>query len=106
MDEEEEESMNEGETRHVEEEGDLDPEQVRQGWEEEMNHMVKTLGMFEFGTSKDAMSRAGKMPTTTNWVDRAKKDDNGKTFVRCRLVPKGEGPRDDLFAAMPLCSRS
>ena len=46
------------------------------------------------------------MPTTTKWVDRAKKDDTGKTFVRCRLVardfkPKREGPRDDLFAAMP-----
>ena len=30
----------------------------------------------------------------------------GKTFVRCRLAardskPKREGPRDDLFAAMP-----
>ena len=45
------------------------------------------------------------MPTTTKWVDRVKKDDNGKMFVRCRLVardfkPKHEGPRDD-FAAMP-----
>ena len=33
-------------------------------------------------------------------------DDGGKEFVRCRLVgrdfkPKREGPRDDLFAAMP-----
>ena len=39
----------EGETQ-FEERGDLDPEQVRQGREEEMNHMVETLGMFEFGS--------------------------------------------------------
>ena len=46
------------------------------------------------------------MPTTTKQVDRVKKDDDVRTFVRCRLVardfePKHEGPRDDLFAAMP-----
>ena len=47
-----------------------------------------------------------RCPRRQKWVDLAKKDDNGKTFVRCRLVarvfkPKREGPRDDLFAAMP-----
>ena len=35
-----------------------------------------------------------------------KKDDDGRAFVRCRLVardfkPRREGPRDDMFAAMP-----
>ena len=40
--------------------GDLDPEQVRQGREEEMNYTVKTLGMFEFGSWQDATSKAGK----------------------------------------------
>ena len=69
-----------------------------------MNYMVKTLKMFEFGSWDDATSTTSKMPTTTKWVDRAKKDDSGKMFVRCRLVardfkPKHEGPRDDLFAA-------
>ena len=49
--------------------------------------------------------KTSKMPTTTKWVDRATKDDNGQMFVRCRLVardfkPKRKGPRDDLFAAM------
>ena len=106
VNEEEEEGMTEVESRRGDEGGDFDPEQVRQGREEEMNYMVKKLGMFEFGSWKDATSSAGKMPTTTNWVDRAKKDDNGKTFVRCRpvahdLKPKRERPRDDLFAAMP-----
>ena len=33
-------------------------------------------------------------------------DDDGRAFVRCRLVardfkPRRDGPRDDLFAAMP-----
>ena len=40
--------MTEEESRHVEEGGDLDPEHVRQGREEEKNYMIKTLGMFEF----------------------------------------------------------
>ena len=106
VNEEEEEWMTEGEARQVEEGCDLDPEQVRQGREEEMNYMVKTSKMFEFGSWEDATTRSSKMPTTTKWVDRAKKDDTGKTFVRCRLVardfkPKREGARDDLFAAMP-----
>ena len=106
VNEEEEEWMTEEEPRQGDEGGDLDPEQVRQGREEEMNYMVKMLKMFELGSWEDATSRTNKMPTTTKWVDRAKKDDTGKTFVRCRLVardfkPKREGPRDDLFAAMP-----
>ena len=40
--EEEEEWMTEEESRQVEDGGDLDPEQVRQGREEEMNYMIKT----------------------------------------------------------------
>ena len=51
-----------------------------------MNYMIKTLKMFEFGSWEDATSRTSKMPTTTKWVDRAKMDDNGKMFVRCRLA--------------------
>ena len=106
VNEEEEEWTTEEEPQRGDEGGDLDPEQVRQGREEEMNYMIKTLKMFEFGSWEDATSTTSKMPTTTKWVDRAKKDDSGKMFVRCRLVardfkPKHEGPRDDLFAAMP-----
>ena len=40
--------------------------------------MIKALGMYEFGSWEDATSRTSKMPTTTKWVDRAKKDDTGK----------------------------
>ena len=72
----------------------------------EMNDKVNTLGMFEFGSWHEATSKAGKAPTTTKWIDRVEKDDDGREFVRCRLVARGfkptrEGPRDDLFAAMP-----
>ena len=84
----------------------MDPEQVRQGREEEINYIFLILKMFEFESWEEATSKAGKMPTTTKRVDRNKKDDNGETFVKYRLMtrdfkPKHEGPSDDLFAAMP-----
>ena len=106
VNEEEEEWMTEEEPRRCDEGGDLHPEQVRQCREEEMNYKVKTLKMFEFGSWEDVTSRTSKIPTTTRWVDRAKKDDSGKTFIKCRLVardfkPKRGGPRDDMLAAMP-----
>ena len=66
VNEEEEEWMTEEEPRQGDEGGDLDPDQVRQFREEDMNYMVKTLQMFEFGSWRDATSRAGEMPTTTN----------------------------------------
>ena len=49
----------EGEAQFEEEGGDLDPEQVRQGQEEEMHYMVKELEM-----------EASKGPTVTKWIDR------------------------------------
>ena len=72
--------MTEQESRRGDEGGDLDPEQVRQCREQEMNYMVKTLKMFEFGSYEDATSGTSKMPTTTKWVDRAKKDDKGNNI--------------------------
>ena len=50
--------------------------------------------------------RGGKRPTATKWVECNKTDENGRVFVRCRLVardakPRREGIRDDMFAAMP-----
>ena len=36
-------------------------EQVRQCRKEEMNYMVKTLGMFDFGSWEEATSKAGKI---------------------------------------------
>ena len=77
VNEEEEEWMTEEEPRQSDEGGDLDPVQVRQGREEEMNYMVKTLKMLEFGSWEDATSRTSKTPTTSKSFDRAKKDDTG-----------------------------
>ena len=57
--------MEAGEAQLESEGDDLDPEQVRRGREEEMNYMVKTLEMFEFGSWEAAMTRIGKIPTTT-----------------------------------------
>ena len=75
-----------GEAPFEEERCDLDPEQVRQGRKEEkMKYMVKTLGMFEFGSWQEATSKAGKAPTTTKWIDRVMKGNNGREFVRCPL---------------------
>ena len=73
---------------------------------QELEYVIKTLQMFEFDALQEAMRGGGEAPTTTKWVDRTKKDDDGKEFVRCWLVapdlkPKREAPRDDLFAAMP-----
>ena len=48
-----------------------------------------------------------KERSTTKWIDRVEKDDDGREFVRCRpaassIKPRRDCPRDDLFAAMPL----
>ena len=68
--------------------------------------MVKKLDMFEFGTYEEAVSRAGKQPTTTKWVEGWKADDKGGRFARFRLVGrdfkvKGVEEQEDLFSPMP-----
>ena len=52
----EEEWMTEEGPRQGDEGGDLVQEQVRQGREEEMNYIVKTLKMIEIGSWEDATS--------------------------------------------------
>ena len=79
----------------------MDPEQVRQGREQEMNDMGKTLGMFDCGSWEESTSKAGKDQTTVKNID------DGREIVRCRQVPrdfnpKRESPMDELFVAMPL----
>ena len=51
----------------------------------ELGYMVETLKMFEFGSWREATSKACKSLTTTKWVDRMKKDE-GHEFVRCRVI--------------------
>ena len=96
-----------GGTQAEEREQGLDPVQVQQVRNEEPEHTIKTLQTFELSSLQEAMSRDGRAPTTTKWVDRTKKNSDGKESVKCHLVardvkPKREGPRDDLFAAIPL----
>ena len=87
-------------------EGELDPKQVVEGRREEAQFMVKRLDMFEFGSYEEAVGRGGKVPTTTKWVEGWKMGEDGKRFVRCRLVgrdfkARSGGDMEDLFAAMP-----
>ena len=88
--------------------GEMDEESRRKGRMEELDYMVNVLEMFEFGDYEEATRRGGgRRPTTTKWVEGWKKDEeSGGWFVRSRLVgrdfrTKGEGVRNDLFAAMP-----
>ena len=79
---------------------------VKNGRHEELMYMIDKLQMFEFGDERQAWAQGGKRPTTTKWVEGPKVGEDGKAFARCRLVardfkPQREGPRDDLFAAMP-----
>ena len=61
----------------------------------EMDYVVGALKMFEFGSLAEATN-----PTTTSWVDRVKINEEGREFVRCRLVVRDVRPRTeaaDLF---------
>ena len=63
--------------------------------------MVKSLVTFEFGAWQESTSKGGKAPTTTKWIDRVKKDDDGRESVRCRVVarevkPRREDPKYDF----------
>ena len=93
VNEEEEEWMTEEESRRDDERGDLDPEQVRQGREEEMNYIVKTWKMFESGSWEDATSRAGKCLRQRNGLIVPRRTTVEKTFVRCRLVARDFKPK-------------
>ena len=61
-----------------------------------MNYKVNTLRMFEFWFVGRSDVESSKAPTTTKWIDRVRKNDNGREFMRYRLVtrdfkPRGEG---------------
>ena len=99
-------SGQEGEWTEMDPQEEIDKKLAEEGVKDEVDYMVKKLNMFEFGTLEEAWERGGKAPTTTKWVKGWKFDDDGKKFMRCRLVArdfkvKNERNRDDLFAAMP-----
>ena len=70
----------------VRDDGRLNPGLVEQERKEEINCSVETLNMFEFVSWVEAATNAVNSPTTTKWVDRVEKDDEGHEFVRCRPV--------------------
>ena len=76
--EEEVESKMDG-VAQIENGGDLAPEQARQGREEEMNYLVKTLGMSRFMGRGDVESGQG----SEKWIDRLRKDDDGREASTC-----------------------
>ena len=83
---EEEEWMTEEESRQVEEGGDLDPEQVRQGREEEIIYISKTLKMFEFESWEEATSKAGKMPHNN---ETGRPEQEGRQWENLRQAQTG-----------------
>ena len=91
--------MEEADEPHAE----LDPIQIQHQRREELEYMIKTVQMFEFGSLQEAMSRVGKVWTTTMCVDRTKQR---RCWKRVCELPAGdcksarEEPRDDLFAVM------
>ena len=51
------------------------------------------LHVLEFGSWEEAMSNVGRPLTTTKWIDRVKKNDDGREFVRSRPVSRDFKPR-------------
>ena len=73
--------MTEEEPRHGDDGGDLDPEQVRQGREEEMNYMIMTLKRFEFGAHDFKPKRETKRRLFRG--DASAGSEEGFVRVRC-----------------------
>ena len=75
---------------------ELDPVQVQhRSWDPDLEFVIKTPKMFEFGSLQEAMSRGGIPPTTTKSVDLTRKDDDGREFARCQLVPRDVKPKQE-----------
>ena len=85
----------------------MDPEQVWEGRDEEMKTTwSRRLGCLSLVRGKKRRRKQASLRPRRKRIDRVKKDDDGRAFVRCRLVardfkPRREGPRDDRFSAMP-----
>jgi hypothetical protein len=66
---------------------------------------MRGIDLYEKVSLEECHRHTGRAPITTKWVD-VNKGSKERPDIRCRLVArdfrvKGEGPRDDLFAAMP-----
>jgi hypothetical protein len=83
---------------------DLDIDKVREARMEEIT-FVKNIPVYEEVDVQVCWDRTGKPPVSTKWVDVEKRDME-KLSIRSRWVArdfkgKGEGDREDLFAATP-----
>ena len=83
---------------------ELDERMVAAARKEEIEFMrqIKLYGKIDW---EECIRMTGRLPVSTKWVE-VDKGTLEKPDVRCRLVArdfrvKGEGHRDDLFAAMP-----
>lgn len=79
-------------------------EDVRAARKEEVEYMQRR-GIWKIVDEKECWGKQGKGPGSVKWVDTDKGID-GKVNVQSRLVAtdfkvKGEGDRQDLFAATP-----
>ena len=86
------------------EDGEFDPESLREARNEEVQFMKK-LGVWEPATWEECVQKTGRPPITTKWVDVDKGRD-GEVLVRSRLVArdfkvKGDDRGFDVFAATP-----
>ena len=66
---------------------------------------MRSIGLYEEASIEECVEKTGKRPISTKWVD-VNKGTKERPDIRCRLVArdfrtKGEGARDDLFAATP-----
>jgi hypothetical protein len=78
----------------------LDVEEVRKARQEEIE-FVKQLKVYEEVPIGECWANTGKAPIGTRWVDILKGNLTRSRLVAQDFKKKGEGPREDLFAAMP-----
>jgi hypothetical protein len=86
------------------EEGEFDPELLKEARKEEVQFM-ENIGVWEPSTWEECLEKTGRPPITTKWVD-VDKGRGGEVLVRSRLVArdfkvKGDDRGFDVFAATP-----
>ena len=78
----------------------LDAAEVRASRAEEIK-FIKDMPVYVEDTIQKCWELTGKKPIGTRWVDTRKGDGVRSRLVAQDVKPKGDGNREDLFAAMP-----
>lgn len=78
----------------------LEPDLVRSSRCEEMG-FVKSMPVYEEAPEAECWEKTGRKPIGTRWVDVRKGGGVRSRWVAQDFKPKGDGNREDLFAAMP-----